>query len=106
LIDALAGLTDLELTWELLGAYEACEELSGHDRQWCEMVGLIPSDPASDKAYTLIHNAYADLWLHMGSPAFFTRLYAYRDRWVERRRGSGRTGKPSLVARLTHRRAA
>lgn len=93
-----------QLTWELLGAYEACESLSDHFTEWAAMVGLDPNEAETTEAYRIVHNAYMDVWKEIGSEAFFARLNASADVWRERR-ASERTGKRSLVARIARRAA-
>lgn len=100
MIDVTATPAD-ELTWQLLGAYEACESLSDHFAEWCELVGLDQRTDGADRAYRLIHNAYADIWNAIGSGLFFLRIEFYAEPWRARRRGSERAGKRRLVGAFT-----
>jgi hypothetical protein len=92
-IDALTVASPDELTWELLGAYEITD---GYEF-WCELVGLEAKETKAERAYDLIHTAYARFWLAMGDQ-FFARLSMYVARWKKRTRGSGLIGNHALVA--------
>ena len=101
MIDQLASsLDDDALTWELLGAYEACEMLN-HYPDWCLMVGLDPRTQQAEMTYRLIHNAYVDMWIELGDGLFFARLEPIADRWKSLQRASERAGKQTLVGAFT-----
>ena len=81
-----------ELVWESLGAYHLTLDSKAGDEyaNWCQLVGLIPSDPAADQFFMATHQAYADLWMTMGDDTFFGRVSIYAARWRERAGGSSK----------------
>jgi len=91
-----ATLPPDELTWTLLGVYQATDSYE----EWCLDLGLDPKTDEAIEMYTAVHVGYADIWRDLGSDEFFARLATYEARWKALRRGSERAGNRSLVARL------
>lgn len=71
--------TNEQLTWELLGAYEA----TGTYDRWCRLFELAPGTAEADRSYETAHRAYASLWMAMGD-AFHARLWPIALRWMGR----------------------
>jgi hypothetical protein len=83
-IAELRQLPQEELTWQLLGSYEA---VGGEYERWAAMLDLDPDAEATEQLYGTVHNSYPALWMAMGDE-FHERLRPIAAEWRKARRAA------------------